>query len=367
MTASASERPAPEPPVIAIRERPPSPRRLSRKVLLAGALSLAAVVVVALAAGLSERQRRAGETETQASAAGPPESIQQASENYESLNLRGGEAFAAEPALEPPTTSEWTSAAAAPLPAASTNAPPDPEAVARGAPILFSMETEARGDDAAARTASSGRHGAFMADQRGGDERLDARLVAPRSAYELIAGSIIPAALQTELNSDLPGRVIAQVTAPVYDSVTGAHLLVPQGSRLIGSYDSATTYGDRRLLLVWNRLILPNGWSINLQGMDGADVSGAAGVRDRVDNHLGRLTGAIALSAVVSDIANEAESDDEESFGRSVGDAAAQEAARSGGRIIDRELSVRPTLRVRVGAPVRLLVTRDIRLRPYRP
>jgi type IV secretory pathway VirB10-like protein len=103
--------------------------------------------------------------------------------------------------------------------------------------------------------------------------------------------------------------------------------------------------------------------------MDGADPAGAAGVRDRTDNHLDRLGGAIVLSAIMSVIANEAEGDDEhdQGLGRSVGDAAAQEAARSGGRIVDRELSVRPTLRVRAGAPVRVLVMRDIRLRPYRP
>jgi type IV secretory pathway VirB10-like protein len=151
----------------------------------------------------------------------------------------------------------------------------------------------------------------------------------------------------------------------LFDSVSGNHLLIPQGARLIGTYDSATAYGDRRLLLVWNRLVFPNGWSINLEGMQGADPSGTSGVRDRTDNHLDRLAGAIGLAAIISVVANESEDDDDQSFSRSVGDAAAQEAARSGGRIVDRELSVRPTLRVRIGAPVRVLVTRDIRLRPY--
>lgn len=181
-----------------------------------------------------------------------------------------------------------------------------------------------------------------------------------------MAGSVIPAALVTELNSDLPGRVIAQITAPVYDSVTGGRLLIPQGARLIGTYDSANAYGDQRLLLVWNRLIMPNGWSINLQGMEGADPTGAAGLRDRTDFHLGRLAGAVVLSSIISVVANNAEDNQRTgSFAQSVGDAAAQEAARTGGRIVDRELSVRPTLRVRAGAPVRVLVTRDIRLRPY--
>ncbi len=369
MTSPNAERAdAHETPVVAIRERPPSPRRLSRKVLLAGALTLAAVVCVALATGLSDHDRRRGQGENAvAVAAGPPESIQQASENYDSFNLRGAEPLAEEPMLAPSVAADWASTAATPAPIAPGAPPPDPEAIARTAPILFDATAANASVAADARVPASGRHAAFMASQRGGDERLSARLIPPRSAYEIMAGAVIPAALQTELNSDLPGRIIAQVTANVYDSVTGQHLLVPQGSRLIGSYDSATNYGDRRVLLVWNRLILPNGWSINLEGMDGADVSGAAGVRDRTDNHLGRLASAVALSAIVSVVANEAESDDDEGFGRSVGDAAAQEAARSGGRLIDRELSVRPTLRVRVGAPVRVLVSRDIRLRPYRP
>jgi type IV secretion system protein VirB10 len=111
---------------------------------------------------------------------------------------------------------------------------------------------------------------------------------------------------------------------------------------------------------------LNNGWSINLRGMEGSDPSGAAGLRDRTDQHLDRLAGAIGLSAIISVIANEAEDDSEGSFGQSVGDAAAQEAARTGGRIVDRELSVRPTLRIRAGGAVRVLVTRDIQLRPYR-
>ena len=176
---------------------------------------------------------------------------------------------------------------------------------------------------------------------------------------------MIPAALVTAVNSDLPGRVIAQVTAPVYDSVTGRHLLIPQGARLIGTYESEVLYGDTRVFLGWDRIIMPNGWSLDLGGMAATDPGGAAGVSDKTDNHLGRLGGAIALSAVLSIVANEAESDDEQGFGRSLGDAAAQEAARTGGRIVDRELNVRPTLRVRPGAPVRVLVTHDLTLSPY--
>lgn len=351
-------------PDIAIRAKPPSPKRLSRKVLMGGATLMAAIVAFAMFYGLSDRpeRREAGDAET-ASAAGPPDTIRLAPESYGAADLGAGDGDAPD-ALAPPEGDIWTSARTAPEREAASA--PDPELVARTAPILFSTAQQA-GAAPGAGAPDGGRHGVFLASQRGsGDDRLEARLAPPRSRYELLAGAVIPAALQTELNSDLPGRVIAQVTAPVFDSVTGRHLLIPQGARLIGAYDSATTYGDRRLLLVWNRLILPNGWSINLQGMEGADAAGASGVRDRTDNHLDRLAGAVALSAIISVVANEAEDDDDQSLSRSVGDAAAQEAARTGGRIVDRELQVRPTLRVRAGAPVRVLVTRDIVLRPYR-
>ncbi|MBX9747375.1 MAG: TrbI/VirB10 family protein, partial [Hyphomonadaceae bacterium] len=208
---------------------------------------------------------------------------------------------------------------------------------------------------------------AFLASQRGRDDGvLDATYRPPRSPYAIQAGSTITAALVTALNSDQPGRVIAQVTEDVYDSVTGEHLLVPQGARLLGTYDAATSHGDQRLLIVWNRLVMPNGWSIALRGMPGTDAAGASGVRDTVDAHLGRIAVASLLSGVLSVAANEAEDDETNRLTESVGNAAAQEAARVGGRIVDRELSVRPTLRIRAGAPVRVLVSQDIVLRPYR-
>lgn len=343
-------------PDVTIRAKPPSPKRLSRKVLLSASLAIGGIIAFALVSGLSARpDRRGAEAEAVAAAGGPPESVRLASGNYQSSDLpRAGDGAPSgdmlwgdhppDGELAPPQNEGWAGPSQSSPRGAET---PDPQALARVSPILFG--------EGGAQAASAADNGA-----------LDSTLTPPRSGYELLAGAVIPAALSTELNSDLPGRAIAQVTQPVYDSVTGAHLLIPQGARLIGTYDSATTYGDRRLLLVWNRLILPNGWSINLQGMEGADPTGAAGLADRTDNHLAALAGAIGLSAIISVIANEAENDEPNSLVQSVGDAAAQEAARTGGRIVDRELNVRPTLRVRAGAPVRVLVTRSIRLRPYR-
>ncbi len=362
MTATY-EAPAPEPgPDLSIRARPPSPRRLSRKVLMAGAIIAASIVTLALFIGLSERpEREVRQADAQAAASGPPESIRNASGQYAAGDLPRAELDAPRDmlwgengppqgaTLEPPADAAWSG----PPRGADTSAraaPPDPQALARTSPIIFDGRDRA--------TAS------LAADA--GEARLDARLMPPRSRYELMAGAVVPAALITELNSEQPGRAIAQVTANVYDSVSGAHLLIPQGARLIGTYDADTSYGERRLVLIWNRLIFPNGWSISLRGMEGSDPTGAAGLRDRLDNHLGRLAGAIGLSAIVSVIADNAEDDDENSFAQSVGDAAASEAARTGGRIVDRELGVRPTIRVRAGGSVRLLVSRDIQLRPYR-
>ncbi|PZO48609.1 MAG: hypothetical protein DCF16_16080 [Alphaproteobacteria bacterium] len=360
--AEPPETAAPNGPPILIRTRPPSPKRLSRKALMAGAVLAGGIIAFALINGLSERPDRYGGAEQNASAAagGAPESIRQAPSNYLGTDLpRGVGAFAsdADENLAPPTDPIWGDAdpgdrslaertGDAAQPAADV---PDPQVTARTSPILFAMErVRAEGEDSEA--------------------RLDARLTRPRSRYELQAGHVIPAALVTALNSDSAGRVIAQVTAPVYDSVSGDHLLIPQGARLIGAYENSARYGDNRILLVWNRLILPNGWSINLRNMNASDPEGAAGLSDRTDNHLDRLAAAIGLSAIISVIANESEGDDNDdnSLRESVGEAAAQQAAQTGARIVDRELTVRPTLRVRAGAPVRVLVTRDIQLRPYR-
>ncbi|MDX2275442.1 MAG: TrbI/VirB10 family protein [Hyphomonadaceae bacterium] len=339
-------------PSLALRAHPPSPKRLSRKVLLGACLLAAAIIAFALVSGLSENsdERNTSGQDAVAAAGGPPESIRGASDQYGAHDLMAPDAAfeemadttAADAELVPSRDANWTPANTV---GDRANAP-DPATLARASAILFASDAGAVEDDGA---------------------RLNARLRPPGSRYEIKAGDTIPAALVTALNSDLPGRVIAQVTAPVYDTVTGQHLLIPQGARLLGTYDNGVSYGDNRLLLTWNRLILPNGWSINLQEMNATDASGAAGLRDSTDNHLGRLGVAIGLSAIISVVANEAEGDQERaSLSQSVGDAAAQQAAQTGGRIVDRELEVHPTLRVRAGAPVRVMVTRDIELRPYR-
>ncbi|MGD9968199.1 MAG: TrbI/VirB10 family protein [Hyphomonadaceae bacterium] len=362
------------PPVTAIRAAPPKPKRLSRKTLMAGSLILSAIVAFALVAGLSDRDRtRAENQESQpVQPASPPESVRVAQAEYSADDLappleEGHDYLWGDHRPEGDTSALEAAAMSSPAPPAPSPLELEADA-ARISAIRFGADARRPvAPQAEGATSAPGPGAAFIASQRGRDDGvLDSTYRPPRSPYAIQAGSTISAALVTALNSDQPGRIVAQVTEDVYDSVTGDHLLVPQGARLLGTYDAATSHGDQRLLIVWNRLVMPNGWSIALRGMPGTDAAGAAGVRDTVDAHLSRIAVASVLSGALSVAANEAEDDDANQLSESVGNAAAQEAARVGGRIIDRELSVRPTLRIRAGATVRVLVSQDIVLRPYR-
>ena len=189
------------------------------------------------------------------------------------------------------------------------------------------------------------------------------------SPWEVKAGTIIPAALITALNSDLPGEVIAQVTEPVYDHRTGRTVLIPQGSRLIGQYDSQVAYGQNRLMVAWNRLIMPDGRSINIGSMTGADLSGAAGLQDRRDGHFGQLARGILLSTLFSVGAAAAQDAGTRSSGglviNSAGSGVANSAQMAGQQITGRDLNRQPTLMVRAGWPLRVLVSKDMILAPY--
>lgn len=189
------------------------------------------------------------------------------------------------------------------------------------------------------------------------------RLVPPSSPFLVQAGSVIPAALITGLRSDLPGQVTAQVTAHVYDSLTGRHLLIPQGARLIGEYDSQVSFGQNRLLLAWKRLILPDGRSIVLEREPGADAAGQAGLQDRTDYHWGMMLRAAAISTLLG-VGTELASDDDGDLVRALQRGAQDTLNQAGQQIIRRQLNVQPTITVRPGMPVRVIVTRDLILEP---
>ena len=189
------------------------------------------------------------------------------------------------------------------------------------------------------------------------------RVQPPASPYLLQAGSIIPAALITGIRSDLPGQITAQVTQNVYDSPTGSLLLIPQGTRLIGAYDDSVTVGQRRVLLVWNRLIFPDGRSLVLERQPGADAAGFAGLEDRVDNHWGSILRAAGLSTLLA-VGAEISLDEEDRLARALRDGALDTINEAGQRIVQRQLEVPPTLTIRPGFPVRVIVTRDLVFAP---
>ncbi|MGB8605828.1 MAG: TrbI/VirB10 family protein [Bradyrhizobium sp.] len=192
------------------------------------------------------------------------------------------------------------------------------------------------------------------------------RLAKPASPFVVQAGTVIPAALITGIRSDLPGQITAQVTENVYDTPTGRARLIPQGARLSGIYDSQVAFGQSRVLLVWTRLIMPNGRSIVLERQSGAGTAGYAGLEDEVDNHWGELFKAAALSTLLgvgTELGSSGnDSDIIQALRRGAGDALNQ----TGQQVVRRNLNIQPTLTIRPGFPVRVIVNRDLVLEPYR-
>lgn len=242
-----------------------------------------------------------------------------------------------------------------------------------GAPTAAVVERERSGEaeaaveppaSAGATQAGQARRGEFGRSEAG-DTNPYPLQPAP-SPWALSAGTIIPASLVTGLNSDLPGTVIAQVTENVRDSATGRTILVPQGARLIGTYDSAVAYGQRRALLVWQRIVFPDGSSIRLDNAPATDLSGYAGVRDRVDFHTWRLLQGIALSTLLGVGSELTFGSGEGDLVRAIRESTQQNAARAGDQITQRNLDIQPTLRVRPGWPLRAVIHKDLVLRPWR-
>ncbi len=192
------------------------------------------------------------------------------------------------------------------------------------------------------------------------------RVQGPDSPFVLQAGAVIAASLITGLRSDLPGEITAQVTEDVYDSPSGKTLLIPQGARLIGQYDAQVAFGQSRALLVWNRLIMPNGRSIVLERQPGTDAQGYAGLQDRVDNHWGMLFNAAILSTILSVGSEAGTSNSENNLAQAIRQGASQSFSQIGEQVVGRSLNVQPTITIRPGFPVRVMVTHDLVLEPYR-
>jgi type IV secretory pathway VirB10-like protein len=186
------------------------------------------------------------------------------------------------------------------------------------------------------------------------------RLVNPASRYVVQAGAVIPAALITGIRSDLPGQVTAQVTEHIYDSPTGRYLLIPQGSKLIGVYDSQISFGQDRVLLVWTRLIMPNGRSIVLERQPGADTQGFAGLEDEVDHHWRRLFKAAALSTLLGVGAELGAANNDSAILTALRRGSTDSLNQAGQQVVRRNLNIQPTITIRPGFPVRVIVNRDL-------
>ncbi|MCE7298356.1 conjugal transfer protein TrbI [Campylobacter coli] len=190
----------------------------------------------------------------------------------------------------------------------------------------------------------------------------------PLSTYEIKAGWNIPAILITGVNSDLPGQILAQVTQNVYDSATGKYLLIPQGTKVVGAYSSNIIYGQSRLLVAWNKLIFPNGDTLNLDGMQGASQDGYTGFEDQVDNHYFRIFGsAFLLSSISAGIAL-SDNSDTNSEKETASDKAIAQAIQQMGQVasemIRKNMNISPTLKIRPGYKFNIFVTKDIILEP---
>ncbi|AXV83135.1 TrbI/VirB10 family protein [Ralstonia solanacearum] len=416
----AQSAPKVAPEGVALRATPRAVTRLNRRTLAVSAALLAVVVAGASMWALQSKGRRGSGDQTNlynVDRIAKADNLDQLPADYSKVPAKPAPASPASvPQLGPPLPGDWGAASAMPpLPGGNVNPGPSAEnidrqrladEIARSA-VFFRTGSDAGKPDAvsmsagATPTANAGagafnpmgagpastaaqpqpndpttiqnrqdQKEAFMA--KGGDAATSntGSLQVPASPYTVMAGTIIPAALVTGINSDLPGEIIAEVTQPVYDTATGHYLLIPQGSRLIGRYDSQVAFGQQRVLLVWLRLVLPDTSSIALDKLPGIDPAGYAGLEDGVDWHWGRvLTGAV-LSTMLGVGSELAVSNQGSANGNTVialRDSSQDTANQVGQEITRRDLSIQPTLTVRPGFQVNVMVNKDLVLRPYQP
>lgn len=358
----------------AMRLRAPAPvvTRLSRKVLIGLGAASVSGLAGALAWGLTAKSGRSATPEVYAVGGQPPERLSALPKDY------AGRAKDVPP-LGPPLPGdlgrpilsaqqagvEVSPPAIAPI--APERATPDPRVQARDAARasgLF-LASAARSPGPASRADEAVWTVAPDASSVGDPRLVSAeRLQAPVSPYLLQAGAMIPAVMITGIRSELPGMVIAQVTETVRDSVTGEHVLIPQGSRLVGDYVSDIAHGQSRVALVWTRLTLPDGRAIVLDKLPASDLEGYSGLQDCVDRHWRATFGAALLSTILA-VGSETGADDGDSdLARAIRRSGAQSLNQVGQQAVGQGLSLTPTLSIRPGAPVQVMVTRDLVLEP---
>lgn len=381
--------PAARPP-IATRALAPTPRRLSRKALVTLCGVSALGVAAALGYSLSNSHRTQAPQETVSIERRNIDALADAPKDYGDLSRTASAGIGAPPSTpQSITTPPPTGPGAGPSGAATNDLAAErqrwrqSQESARGSKLFASTTAEgARGTPATPKedasppvpgqapgatppAAPSGegqdRNAAFVANSNREPTINRGRMMPPAGRYVVSAGSTIAAALITGLSSDLPGQVVAQVTEDVFDSASGRTRLIPQGTRLIGTYDARVSYGQSRALVVWIRLIFPDGRSIDLDRMIGTDAGGQSGFSDRVNNHTGKLLMAGLLSTLFGVGANAAAvGGDDADIAFTIRETSGQSAEGAGNKIVGRQLDVQPTITIRAGARVRVLVSRDL-------
>jgi type IV secretion system protein VirB10 len=243
--------------------------------------------------------------------------------------------------------------------------------------INSSANTSAPGPDGYDPAADVDKEGFFTrADTRDGEGGWLSRHTREAGRkYEVKTGTVIPAVMVTGINSDLPGVMIAQISQTVFDTATGKYLLFPQGAKLYGVYDARVIYGQRRVLVAWNRVVFPDGSSVTLGAMPGADMSGYSGFEDQVDNHYFRIFGsAVLMSAITGGISyavdnnsNSSYGSDKTTFQDAMSSALAAQVGAAAMRLLEKNLNIKPTLEIRPGYQFNVVATKDIAFKgPYR-
>lgn len=263
--------------------------------------------------------------------------------------------------------------------AAEGKAPPASEAPTKGeaeSPTDRPVVAPTFGDGQQPPLVSSGDYSRFdRKASKGRSDRwsLDSDVEPPRTAYEVRTGSVIPATMISGINSEIPGQIVAQVSQDIFDTPTGRHRLVPQGSKLIGRYDHHVLMGQSRLLVAWQRIVFPDGKAFDIGAMDGADGAGYAGFGDKVDRHYLRLFGsAMLLSAITSGLTSSRVDPRNDPFGSSsqaqFSQALAHDLGQVATKMIEKNMNVAPTLEIRPGYRFNVMVVKDLTFeKPYRP
>ena len=386
--ANTSARPEP----IATRAPAPRPRQLSRRALAVLTGVAAIGVAAALGYSLNHSHRPAAPQQTVSIDRPKTDVLAGAPKDYGDLTRSASDGIGAPPTATEPRAAPQPSNTAVPSTPIDNQAAADQQrrrqqndsarasklfaGTSEGARVtVASMESRpssaipsmSSNAAPAAGTDTQDRKVAFVAGGVREPTVNSGRLTLSAGRYVISAGSTIAAALITGLSSDLPGEVVAQVTENVFDSTTGRTLLIPQGARLIGSYDAHISYGQERALVVWTRLILPDGRSIDLDRMIGTDPSGQSGFTDHVDHHTGALFKAALLSTLFglgTHVAMGGGNHDDIAF--AIRDSVGQSVERASDKLVEHQLDVQPTITIRPGARVRVLVGRDLMLGPWR-